>query len=159
MHYDPAKRARRQKSVKEYYDKQAHDLPPLKPNQSVYFCKSENEQWQKGRIVSSHGDRAYIVNSDAGGVYRRNRVHIRPTAIPNTDILLSQPLPSEDSGMPMASQSASVVSPPTSDQGNEQPAVVQEPPPVTPELPKTVQTRRSSGRAICKPQWMQDYVV
>ena len=29
VHYDPAKRAGRQKSVKEYYDKQAHDLPPL----------------------------------------------------------------------------------------------------------------------------------
>ena len=60
--YDPAKRAKRQKSVKKYYDKRAHNLPQLEPNQSVFFRRLENDRWKKGRVVAKHSDRAYIVN-------------------------------------------------------------------------------------------------
>ena len=47
--YDPAKRAKRQESVNKYYNKSAHDLPALVPEQSVYFKKSPELKWKKGK--------------------------------------------------------------------------------------------------------------
>ena len=75
------KRERRE-SVKKSYDRNAIDLPDLPEGQTVLFKKQpQAREWEKGRVVSQHGDRSYVILGETGGTYRRNRVHIRPTQI------------------------------------------------------------------------------
>ena len=38
---------------------------------------------EKGTVQSQKNELSYIIESDTGGVYQRNRVHIRPTCIWN----------------------------------------------------------------------------
>ena len=98
--YDAAKRAKRKKTVKKCFDKRARELPALRPAQAVFVRKDLHEQWQKGHIESRHSNRAYIVNGDSGGVYRRNRVHIQPTTIashiPTADEFVANSLHTEE---------------------------------------------------------------
>ncbi|KAL5020290.1 hypothetical protein ScPMuIL_003182 [Solemya velum] len=63
--------------------------PEIQPNlhkrhkrQSVYFEHLELDRWILGRIRERISDRTYIVEGKNHGVYRRNRVQIRPTRVP-----------------------------------------------------------------------------
>lgn len=75
------KREQRKKSVKRYYNKTAYDKPTLKQNQSVFFERKEKEKWILGKIVDCLHNQTYIIQSQDGTTYRRNRLHIRPTEI------------------------------------------------------------------------------
>ena len=129
--------------MKKYYDKRAHNLPQLEPNQSVFFRKLEN-----GRIVAKHSDRAYIVNCESGGVYRRNRVHIRPTTVTVQD---SEPLVLVSS-MPVADEE--LISSPIAT------GEVQEPPtPIIPGVPaESTLVSAQPVRTKQKPTYLKDYV-
>ena len=35
------------------------------------------------KVQSKKNERSYVIEGDTGGVYRRNRVHIRPTCVRN----------------------------------------------------------------------------
>ena len=37
---------------------------------------------EKGQVLSQHGDRSYVIQGENGGLYTRNRVDLRPSAIP-----------------------------------------------------------------------------
>ena len=76
------KKSKRRLIVKWTYDKGARDLPQLTPGQSVYHQHTEkkNCDWRRGIIRAKHSYRSYIVEGK-DGVYRRNRIHILPTAI------------------------------------------------------------------------------
>ena len=144
--YDPAKRAKRQKSVKKYYDKRAHNLPQLEPNQSVFFRKLENDHWKKGRIVAKHSDRAYIVNGESGCVYRRNRVHIRPTTVTVQDceLVVSVSPVADEELISSPSATGEVHEPPTA---------------IVPGVP--VESTLVSARPVRtrqKPTYLKDYV-
>ena len=75
------KRRNRQKTVKSSYDKRAKELIPLHAGQPVFFQHVPGQQWKKGVIRRRDDERSYTVEGDNGGVYERNRVHIRPTSI------------------------------------------------------------------------------
>lgn len=79
--YSNPKREQRKKSVKRYYDKTAHDRPQLEQNQNVFFERKSNEKWILGKIIDCLHNQTYIVQSQDGATYRRNRLHIRPTKI------------------------------------------------------------------------------
>lgn len=76
-----SRRERRKTSVKKYHDKRAQDLPFLKMGQSVYFEHKVDEKWILGKIKNILGDYTYVVHSQDGSTYRRNRINIRPTHV------------------------------------------------------------------------------
>ena len=146
--YAHAKRVECQKSVKKYYDKRAHNLPQLEPNQSVFFLKLANGRSKKGPVVANHSDRAYIVSGESGGVYRRNSVHNRPTTVTVHD---SEPLVSVSS-MPVADEE--LISSPSAT------GEVQEPPtPIVPGVPaESTLVSARPVRTRQKPTYLKDYV-
>ncbi|XP_064631634.1 uncharacterized protein LOC135489931 [Lineus longissimus] len=75
-------RKMRKSAMKRSYDKKACALPKLSVGQSVYFEKKEKERWILGKVVQILGNRTYLIESRAGGVYRRNRSQMRHTSVP-----------------------------------------------------------------------------
>lgn len=73
------KRETRRESIKKYYDKTARDMIPLNEGQPVYYQNPDKKGWEKGLISHAQGNRSYITEGKEGGIYRRNRIHIRPT--------------------------------------------------------------------------------
>ena len=64
---------------KRYYDRQAKPLQPLNVRDPVYL--QSNNKWQPGTIVDvADTPRSYIVKTQDGGTYRRNRRFIRKDA-------------------------------------------------------------------------------
>jgi transposase InsO family protein len=76
------RRIQRRQAVKNCYDKKARDLPPLHSGQPVYFQHKEGHQWQRGTVQKKRDDRSYIIKGENEGLYRRNRIHARPTCPP-----------------------------------------------------------------------------
>lgn len=71
---------------KFHYDKSAKDLPPLHPGDVVRIHPTKQQsEWQKGVVLRKTSEpRSYLVKRDDGGVYRRNRRHLRRTQEPMT---------------------------------------------------------------------------
>ena len=67
--------------IKRCYDRKARDLPKLSIGQSIYFEHKEGENWIKGTVLKRQCDRSYIVKSEDGAEYWRNRVRIRPAKV------------------------------------------------------------------------------
>lgn len=66
-----------QSKQKMYYDRAAHKLRDLSENENVYMQKGIR-QWVPGTVVKKdENPESYIVKTQ-DGVYRRNRIHIRP---------------------------------------------------------------------------------
>ena len=64
---------------KRYYDRQAKPLQPLNVRDPVYL--QSNNKWQPGTIVDvADTPRSYIVKTQDGGTYRKNRRFIRKDA-------------------------------------------------------------------------------
>ena len=73
------KRAKCHLAIKSNYDKGARDLKRLTPSQPVYYQYKEGRrpEWRRGTVRTEHSGRSYIIDG-RDGVYRRNRVHLRP---------------------------------------------------------------------------------
>ena len=56
---------------KKYFDRQSKPLKPLEVGNRVRV--QFDKQWKPGNITDIHSDRFYIVQTDDGGIYRRNR--------------------------------------------------------------------------------------
>lgn len=73
----------RQRKTKFYYDRQAKCLPKLEVGQRVKLQPLvKGDAWKKARTVGKVGDRSYLVQTDEGKIYRRNRKFIR--TVPNS---------------------------------------------------------------------------
>lgn len=81
MNNDSNLRSARKRSVKKWYDKRSKGLPPLKTDDSVYFEQTKGQNWKLGKIKEKISDRSYIVQSQDGVTYRRNRSHIKQTKV------------------------------------------------------------------------------
>ena len=63
---------------KKYFDRGTKVLPTLKPGMPVRLLDTDSKTWcRKGKIVKLVAPRSYLVDCDNGGVYRRNRGHLR----------------------------------------------------------------------------------
>ena len=65
----------------EYFNRSAKDLPSLcegYKSRIKPFIKG-NSEWQKGTVLTLLDERSYEIETDSGGVLRRNRVHLKPT--------------------------------------------------------------------------------
>jgi hypothetical protein len=56
-------------------------LSNLDIGQAVYFQHQAGRNWKLEEIQNIHGQRTYIVKDQNGTIYRRNRIHMRPTKV------------------------------------------------------------------------------
>lgn len=74
----------RQQTQKMYYDQQARLLPDLQTGERVRMQRGET--WQPAVVEKEHElPRSYIVRTPEGGLYRRNRKHLKKTNEKETD--------------------------------------------------------------------------
>ena len=84
------RRQEMQDRQKRYYDRQAKPLPPLNVKDPVHLQR--NGKWQPGTIVDvAATPRSYIVQTQDGGTYRRNRRFIRKDADNTTTVQAPEP--------------------------------------------------------------------
>ena len=83
--YNHVKRnfVKERKRYKKYYDVHTKPLPPLVPNAKVLIYNCISKRWDKhATIVRMCSPRCYLVESDDGVLYKRNRIHLRPVSYP-----------------------------------------------------------------------------
>ncbi|GFY69466.1 integrase catalytic domain-containing protein [Trichonephila inaurata madagascariensis] len=69
---------KRQIIQNKYANKHATVLPMLHQNAKVWFKHKMKEPWKQGTIIQvSPQPRSYIIKGEDGGVFKRNRFHIR----------------------------------------------------------------------------------
>ena len=78
--FDFERRRKRRNTVKLSRNKctPTKSLSHLHFNQNVYFQSPNKEGWQSGKVVETLSARSYVIQTENGSRYRRNRVHIRP---------------------------------------------------------------------------------
>ncbi|CAG9823056.1 unnamed protein product [Phaedon cochleariae] len=68
-----------------YSNENAQRLPPLQHDQPVMMQK-RIRNWIPGRIISPHRQpESYLVETNDGGTYRRNRINLKPVPTNKTD--------------------------------------------------------------------------
>ena len=69
----------RGQKAKQHYDKTAKPLPELEIGENVKLqsVKTKPDQWINGSCVAKVGPRSYLIETDDGKLYRRNRKFIR----------------------------------------------------------------------------------
>ena len=78
----PNKLAGRQRKQAAYYNKGARNLPWLSEGDHVYMAPAPGQsKWKSASVIKYLGNRSYLVKTDdGGGLYRRNRRHLRQVA-------------------------------------------------------------------------------
>jgi len=91
----------RQRKYKDFHDRRARDLPPLRPGDVVRV--QQRGQLVRGEVVSQHeSPRSYVVNTEGGATLRRNRRHLIKTKEPRPDCR-APPLPTPSPTSPVTS--------------------------------------------------------
>jgi hypothetical protein len=70
---------------KKYYDRQSKPLKSLTTGDTVRV--QFDKQWKKGTVVDKQTDRSYVVRTNDGGIYRRNRKFLHKTKDQNDPCL------------------------------------------------------------------------
>jgi hypothetical protein len=98
---DKAKVLKHKEQQKQYYDRKAKDLPALNEGDRVVMKPFTlgKKKWDRGTVVSRDGRSYEIRGEDGGGMYVRNRVHLRK-ALPRTPDM--QPQSEDDMRKPDA---------------------------------------------------------
>ena len=70
-------RKKQQSRQRKYHDRQSKELKPLQVGQPIQ-AQIQGKTWQSGTIVRADKlPRSYIIETNEGGTYRRNRRHIK----------------------------------------------------------------------------------
>ena len=79
-----SKLVKKQKTQAKYYNRAAKDLSQLSTGDVVHIKPTHLSQheWRKAIVRSYHNDRLYLVETEDGGTYRRNRVHLKKSQEP-----------------------------------------------------------------------------
>ena len=137
-----------------YYDRQAHDLPPIAVGETVRMRLPGEKRWTPGVCTGMEGPRSYTVQV-GGSVFRRNRRHLRKGGDDSPQAEPMEPSQSED---PAPNMSSTPDLPPTPPTPEPVPQNLPEPqPPSTPAPNETPQLRRST-RQRTTPDWITTYV-
>ena len=75
------KREVRRRSVKKANDRKSRKLSEINVGQSVFFQHTEEQNWKLDKVTDTLGPNTYQVNGPNGGIFRRHRVHMRPTKV------------------------------------------------------------------------------
>ncbi|KAL9961977.1 hypothetical protein ACROYT_G031026 [Oculina patagonica] len=88
------KREARKRSVMKSHDRKSRKLSEIDVGKSVFFQHTEGQNWKLGKVTDILGPNTYQVSGPDGAMYRRNRVHVRPTKVtPNARDLSPVVLP------------------------------------------------------------------
>ena len=80
-------RIKQQQKQKKYFDKNSKSLPPLKKGDKVRFKKDPTSPWIPATVIDKHDTpRSYVIETNNGSRYRRNRIHLRQTQDPPLDL-------------------------------------------------------------------------
>ena len=76
--------AKKQHTQATYYNRGAKELSKLRIGDAVRMKPTRigQHEWRKAIVTSRHDDRSYVVETEDGGKYRRNRVHLRKSTEP-----------------------------------------------------------------------------
>lgn len=88
--------SQKMKKTKEYYDRDARDLPSLEIGEAVMFKKLPDEPFVPGTVAGKCNEpRSYMIESADGVSYRRNRQHIVqvPKFYSSVPLAPSEPVP------------------------------------------------------------------
>ena len=79
---------RKQEIQKLYYDRSARPLPQLHEGEQIHIYKeSPKPHWEPATVIetpSPEMPHSYVVKTESGRVYRRNRRHLRSSGIQDT---------------------------------------------------------------------------
>ena len=78
------KRDARKRSVKTYQDRESRKTFIIEIGQSVFYQHTEGQNRKWGKVAGILGPNTYQVEAANGSMYRRNRVHLRPTKVVRT---------------------------------------------------------------------------
>ena len=74
-----SRRHQLQKTQKKYYDQSARHLQPLKPGVNINVQLSPKDTWRPARVIACRDTpRSYMVETEDGGTYCRNRRFLKP---------------------------------------------------------------------------------
>lgn len=132
----------RQDKYKEVFDRNAKDLPPLKPGDVVRVRQLDSEL-TRGVVTSVHqSPRSYIVETERGSTLRRNRRHLISTKEPRPD---TRPMDTEQLSPAVSPTDPTPVTQTVS--ANNRPSGILK------------QSVTSSGRSVKLPVRFRDYVT
>lgn len=147
-----------QKRQAKYYNRTAHDLPPLKEGDTVRmkpFILGQHT-WKKAEVTRRLDERSYEVQA-SGTTYRRNRQHLVKTSQPSKQHNLAKEL------HPMPSADCKATTPGQDTQHNASPQNQAERTNDTTTIPNPRESgavkRSRSGRVIKPPARLKDYVL
>ena len=142
-----------------YYNRQAHDLPPISAGETVRLRLPGEKRWTSGICTGTQGPRSYIVRVGETE-YRRNRCHLLKGGKPPVTELLSPDLSAQGAGEDQQGdqEQPPVPIPPSSGCVPREPPPEPEPEP-SPQPPsgELPQPRRST-RPRKPPEWITTYV-
>ena len=156
---------KRQKA-KFYYDRGTKTLPDLQIGHTVRMQpQDKGGTWRKAKVVNKLGNRSYLLQTDEGQTYRRNRKFIRatseqrlPTSQSSSDKLSTQ----ADSPSEEANGSSAEVNAPSekisTSVGTETECVAVQDNISSPETVTTTPKVTSRGRVVKLPEKLKDYV-
>ena len=137
---------RRQAKYKEFYDRGAKQLPPLKEGDSVRVRKPGDKHLAPAVVKGEHeAPRSYVITDETGKEYRRNRRQIHLTQEPPTTLsaylndVSDSAIDQCDVNMPSTESHAELEL--TTTDNNQSPGL------------------RRSTRAKCIPGWHKDYIM
>ena len=71
----------RQNNQSHYYNRHAKELPELHKDQAIYVQDPVRKMWNPAQVIDT--PRSYVVETETGAQLRRNRIHPRPSSVPN----------------------------------------------------------------------------
>lgn len=160
--YDNIKRKRQQ--AKAAFDKRATPLPELQVGEPVRLQPTNPKApWEKGSCVAKVGPRSFLIETESGGLLRRNRKFIRQDPS-------QAPVISENTHSSAKNQTSAVMeSPPTwedssvkQSQAMTQSCESPQPRVTTAEHAETLQPQQTvtrSGRTSVRPSRLKDFVT
>ena len=78
MKTETQKQQIRDKMIKSQYDKTARDMTTLRKDQPVFYQNPEEQDWHAGIVKDRISEISYLIEGENGGIYTRNRRHLRP---------------------------------------------------------------------------------
>lgn len=80
LYFKEEKDSRAKEKYEEQYNRRSRQLPQLPVGAKVWVQNPKSKRWDTHAVIVEQmpGSRSYKVKADKGGVYHRNRRHIRP---------------------------------------------------------------------------------
>ena len=149
---------RKKEQQKKYYDRGTKDLPQLKKGDVVRVHPLPTDRqgrWFKAKFERKVDIRSYVVRTEAGQLYRRNRKHLRKTKEPFDSSIIGEDHNPEDVSEGTKDSEEETKTAPSRESATENTTTQRE----TPVRPAQTAPPRTSNRETKVPYYLKDYIV